>query len=380
MGFFDQFPYYNPYQLNLDWIIAMVRKFEADYNQLDPKSFLRKSGGQVAGMLQMVENGSIDMNGKPLTGLKTAVNSGDALSFGQAEDLYVHKAGGTMTGALDMDGHNITGLEMPVGDDDAATKQYVDLKIGTPEAPGAYLPLAGGMMSGGINMDGHLLTGVQNPISGLDAVNKTYLDGINGAIRQWALTSFAPSGYGLGGRCTVLDSWNDALNTGFYRCVGDSATGYAMFGFVIKNTDDYIVQLAFSVDEADDGYSIAVRIKTQDGFQPWEWLNPPMRLGVEYRTTERHNGKVVYAQYFEVGVASNGASVRKPAGSSAIVRHQSYIGSLPLPLGLKYIERSGYFAYTSSRSDDGFYLLTDTLPDGYGNGGYKWYEQMWYTK
>lgn len=26
----------------------------------------------------------------------------------------------------------------------------------------------------------------------------------------------------------------------------------------------------------------------------WEWLNPPMALGVEYRTTERHTNKVVY--------------------------------------------------------------------------------------
>lgn len=29
-------------------------------------------------------------------------------------------------------------------------------------------------------------------------------------------------------------------------------------------------------------------------WQPWEWENPPMNAGVEYRTTDRINGKVVY--------------------------------------------------------------------------------------
>ena len=32
-----------------------------------------------------------------------------------------------------------------------------------------------------------------------------------------------------------------------------------------------------------------------------EWLNPPMELGVEYRTTERWLGKVVYTKLFDYG-------------------------------------------------------------------------------
>jgi hypothetical protein len=32
-----------------------------------------------------------------------------------------------------------------------------------------------------------------------------------------------------------------------------------------------------------------------------EWDNPPMVLGVEYRTTERFNGKAVYAKLFDIG-------------------------------------------------------------------------------
>lgn len=38
-----------------------------------------------------------------------------------------------------------------------------------------------------------------------------------------------------------------------------------------------------------------MRMKTDSGnWQPWEWVNPPMTLGVEFRTTERYLGKPVY--------------------------------------------------------------------------------------
>ena len=32
----------------------------------------------------------------------------------------------------------------------------------------------------------------------------------------------------------------------------------------------------------------------EGALKPWEWVNPPMALGVEYRTTERWKGKAVY--------------------------------------------------------------------------------------
>lgn len=40
-----------------------------------------------------------------------------------------------------------------------------------------------------------------------------------------------------------------------------------------------------------------MRMKTHsDTWQPWEWVNPPMTLGVEFRTTERYLGKPVYVK------------------------------------------------------------------------------------
>ena len=44
-----------------------------------------------------------------------------------------------------------------------------------------------------------------------------------------------------------------------------------------------------------------------------EWVNPPMRLGVEYRTTERYLGKPVYAQLMNFGNAPAQGSMKTVA-------------------------------------------------------------------
>lgn len=40
----------------------------------------------------------------------------------------------------------------------------------------------------------------------------------------------------------------------------------------------------------------------------WEWFNPPLQLGVEYRTTERYNGKPVYTKLIDFGNLPNSSS------------------------------------------------------------------------
>ena len=58
----------------------------------------------------------------------------------------------------------------------------------------------------------------------------------------------------------------------------------------------------------------------------WEWVNPPMAMGVEYRTTERHNGKVVYAQAIDFGVMPNASNkgVYVNEGITGLVRVEGY--------------------------------------------------------
>ena len=52
------------------------------------------------------------------------------------------------------------------------------------------------------------------------------------------------------------------------------------------------------------------------GWSPWEWVNPPMELGKEYRTTERYLGKPVYVKTVPTGAmpAASGLSNRVLVG------------------------------------------------------------------
>ncbi len=40
-------------------------------------------------------------------------------------------------------------------------------------------------------------------------------------------------------------------------------------------------------------------------WMPFEWENPPMKIGVEYRTVERYDGKPVYVKAVNFGIVSN---------------------------------------------------------------------------
>lgn len=49
-----------------------------------------------------------------------------------------------------------------------------------------------------------------------------------------------------------------------------------------------------------NGYILQMTCKN-NVWTPWEWINPPMALGVEYRTTERYMGKPVYCKLIDCG-------------------------------------------------------------------------------
>lgn len=53
-----------------------------------------------------------------------------------------------------------------------------------------------------------------------------------------------------------------------------------------------------------NGYAslLLIRVKVNGVWQPFEWINPPMQPGVEYRTTERRNGWVVYKKLDTDGI------------------------------------------------------------------------------
>lgn len=118
----------------------------------------------------------------------------------------------------------------------------------------------------------------------------------------------APAGYGLGGTNAVVNDrdWDSAINAGFYAADDNSPDGQWWHGIVENYFNAVFVQRAWKA------YLIGGKVCTPaaertgvatDGvitWEPWEYVNPPMQLGVEYRTTERYNGKPVYTAAFSV--------------------------------------------------------------------------------
>ena len=111
----------------------------------------------------------------------------------------------------------------------------------------------------------------------------------------------APSGFGLGelsGR--TVNSFSDITGYGFYRIPTES--GFAPdtvtnWGGVYIGANLSYGTLLYARNNA----LMAVREVFGGEVGPIEWVNPPMQLGVEYRTTERYLGKPVYVKLVDCG-------------------------------------------------------------------------------
>lgn len=130
----------------------------------------------------------------------------------------------------------------------------------------------------------------------------------------------APDGFGLGGSATLLtsaDNLDALMKTGwFYYNTSNAPQGtlpsalasYATL-VCVSVAGKTCVQEAY--DPTDSTLHGTVLRRTVYGLgagaqiYPWEWVNPPMQLGVEYRTTERYLVKPVYCQLVNFGALPN---------------------------------------------------------------------------
>ena len=149
-------------------------------------------------------------------------------------------------------------------------------------------------MAGNLPMGGYRVTGVGNPVEDGDAVPLGY-----------AGEHFAPAGYGLGGGSTVKKV-TDIVANGWYITNEETPTGawYLCHAFVTNNGKDVTVE-AWHLD----GITKCKRTKRGGTWGPWEYYNPPMEPGVEYRTTERHMGLPVYAVAVQMGTLGNASTI-----------------------------------------------------------------------
>ena len=164
----------------------------------------------------------------------------------------------------------------------------------------------------------------------------------------------APGGYGLGGNAktlTVDDDLNHVLTTGWYQWgwnahpknAPDNHWGQYGCAMHVFSTvpGGYAIQTVYDLsDDITHGCAIQRTIYVLSSgniYYPWEWVNPPMKLSVEYRTTERYLGKPVYVQAVNFGALPNAATktvIWATADEVSAVLSVEAPGSQGAPVGL----------------------------------------------
>ena len=116
----------------------------------------------------------------------------------------------------------------------------------------------------------------------------------------------APAGYGLGERLPLLQNWNTAYVNAFVYGNTNSPDGATWWGINCKYQNAVSAQIAFryTVNQLSEA-----RRYLRNGEGEWEYVNPPMEPDVEYRTTQRYEGKPVYTKLVNLGVVAGAENV-----------------------------------------------------------------------
>lgn len=221
----------------------------------------------------------------------------------------------------------------------------------TPESIGA-LSLSGGTMTGPLVLSG-------DPAKNLEAATKQYVDNHTSdtvlytpqtlADEQKAQArgniGAAPDGFGLGDigkRLTPEDNLDQVKTNGWYRWERGtppqgtlpSTIGQSMDATLIRVWGNGAVCYQESINITDDSGQGCLCVRTIYGSTifPWEWVNPLMKLGVEYRTTERFWGKPVYYKCVDCGkIADNKQVEHGIVNMRDCISFQGLRDGMPMP-------------------------------------------------
>lgn len=166
------------------------------------------------------------------------------------------------------------------------------------------------------------LTGQPAQVDQLEHTAQEIDDAIARALPDGAIDTLlagkAPAGYGLGESVgKTINTLDEIDGFGFYRIPTDSGvapdTSTNWGAIFIGSNINYGTLIA-----SREGGLIATRTKIGVWADSWEWVNPPMLLGVEYRTTERYQGKPVYVKAIDLGALPNATSKTVEWGSNNV--------------------------------------------------------------
>lgn len=137
---------------------------------------------------------------------------------------------------------------------------------------------------------------------------------------------FAPVGYGLGSSPTTVSDLNACLTNGWYLIGPDTINAPSDLIYsavhVCTRMNYQIVQRLFGMNTNSGCQMIRYSL---NGGKDWteEWVNPPLNVGLEYRTTERWYSYPVYIKMIDMGALPNNTvksiSVSDHANSGRII-------------------------------------------------------------
>lgn len=130
----------------------------------------------------------------------------------------------------------------------------------------------------------------------------------------------APAGYGLGANLfrqgphlTSLEQLNTATKTGWYSLFASPSTiNNITFDCAVVEVISYIdgrtTQKLYPITNNLSNNTMLIRHSWNDALGEWDCENPPMVVGVEYRTTKRWQGATVYTKQVYFGYLPNGST------------------------------------------------------------------------
>ena len=164
----------------------------------------------------------------------------------------------------------------------------------------------------------------------------------------------APGGFGLGGAAKMLteaDNVDNIKASGWYTWSWDPAkqpaglpkeakyhTGLLRVDSANPATYDIVqtIYIIYSPPTPNHGDQCVIQrmgLTASDVWNPFEWINPPMELGTEYRTTERYLGKPVYVKAVDCGQIADGKEVAHGIDNMLYcIFAQGLRGGMPMPV------------------------------------------------
>ena len=179
----------------------------------------------------------------------------------------------------------------------------------------------------------------------------------------------APAGFGLGthgatAKISAVGEIDNIKLNGKYMLLQNIGSTLVLEGIAFN-----FCGLEVSMADSHYGYQTirfleAGAIQRQlwkDVWQPWEWVNPPMEPGKEYRTTERYDGKPVYRKAYNVGNLPNSSYADVQYDITNLGRIISFRGSTSSNVALPNISTSA--ASTINLITAGTYFRITTATD-----------------